>query len=215
MNTPELPNSAYRLTSHEILALLSFNSGAGIDLSRKALGLADLPEDSDLVRAGVATLNVRGSIERQGEEIVLQGGAEVIARILASAVSWYQITRLGPQAALPTYVVEAPGARAVFFLQPMSEYICLPLQPDVEMLDFVGQLVDGAVADAVNAGEGLVTSQRFTLDAEAAVANIKVQAGKPHLLAALPLADDGQLSVRELGDLTAGAAVMAAYRANA
>ena len=60
MNTTELPTSAYRITSHEILALLSFNSGEEIDLSRKVLGLAELPEDSDLVRAGVGTLNVRG-----------------------------------------------------------------------------------------------------------------------------------------------------------
>lgn len=214
MNSPELPDSAYRITSHEILALLTFNSGKEIDLSRRALGLADLSDDSDLVRAGVGTLNVRGSIRREGEEIALQGDAEVIARILASGHTWYQITRVGPeQSALPTYVVESPGAKAAFFLQPLSEYICLPLRDDVALVDFVGQVVDGAVADAEAAGAGMVNSLKWTLEAEPVVANIKVEADAPKLLAALPLADDGQLSVRELQG-PAGAAVVAAFDGN-
>lgn len=212
MNTTELPTSAYRITSHEILALLSFNSGEEIDLSRKVLGLAELPEDSDLVRAGVGTLNVRGSIVRDGGEIALQGDAEIIARILASARSWYQVARVGPQAALPTYVVEAPGARAAFFLQPMSEYICLPLRDDVDLLEFVEQVVDGAVADAQSSGAGVITAQHWTPGDEPVVANIKVADGQPHLLAALPVAEDGQLTVRELGGDTPGGAVVAAFR---
>lgn len=134
MNTTDLPASAYRITSHEILALLSFNAGSEIDQSRKVLGLAEMPEDSDLVRAGVGTLNIRDSILRQGEEIVLQGDAEVIARILASAHTWYQVIRIGEQPALPTYVVESVGAKAAFFLQPMSEYVCLPLLGDVDQV---------------------------------------------------------------------------------
>lgn len=217
-NTPDtakstpLPDSAYRITSHEILALLSFNSGPEIDLSRKALGLAELPEDSDLVRAGVGTLNIRGSIRREGEDIALQGDAEVIARILASAQSWYQVARLGPAAALPTYVVESPGAKAAFFLQPLSEYICLPLRDDIDLPAFVEQLVDGAVTEAQAAGAGVITSQHWTPGADPVVANIKVADGAPALLAALPLSADGQLTVREIGDTTAGAAVVAAFR---
>ncbi len=213
MNSPELPDSAYRITSHEILALLSFNSGDEIDLSRRVLGLAELPEDSDLVRAGIGTLNIRGSIRREGEEIALQGDAEVIARILASGHTWYQIARVGPdQSALPTYVVESVGAKAAFFLQPLSEYICLPLRDDIDMNDFVAQAVDGTVADATAAGAGMVTSQKWRLHEEAIVANVRVETGAPVLLAALPLTEDGQLSVREL-DGSAGAAVVAAFGA--
>lgn len=211
MNTPELPDSAYRITSHEILALLSFNAGTEIELSRRVLGLAELPDDSDLVRAGVATLNVRGSVRKEGEEIALQGDAEVIARILASGHTWYQIARVGPgQSALPTYVVESVGAKAAFFLQPLSEYIAVPLRADIALIDFVGQLVDGAVADAEAAGSGMVTSQKWALGAEPVVANIKVEPGAPKLLAAPPLTDDGQLSVREL-DGPAGAAVVTVF----
>lgn len=209
MNTPELPPSAYKITSHEILALLSFNSGEEIDLSRKVLGLVDVPEDNELVRAGVATLNIRGSILREGEEIALQGNAEIIARILASARSWYQVARLGAAAALPTYVVESPGAKAAFFLQPLSEYICLPLRDDVDILEFVEQVVDGAVNDL--GGTGVVIAQHWMPGVDPVVANIKVAQGEPALLAALPLDEDGQLSIRELGDLTAGAAVAAAF----
>ncbi|WP_038464258.1 hypothetical protein [Arthrobacter sp. PAMC 25486] len=212
MNTQELPASAYRITSHEILALLSFNSGKEIDLSRSVLNLADLPDDSDLVRAGISTLNVRGSVRRDGEEIALQGDAEIIARILASGHTWYQIARVGQdQSALPTYVVESVGAKAAFLLQPLSEYICVPLREDTEILDFVGQVVDGTVADAQKVGAGLVVSQKWVLDAEPVVANIKVEQGKPTLLAALPVTDDGQLSVRELQG-PAGAVVVAALR---
>ena len=211
MNTPELPDSAYRITSHEILALLSFNSGDEIDPSRRVLGLSELPDDSDLVRAGVGTLNIRGSIRREGEEIALQGDAEIIARILASGHTWYQIARVGPdQSALPTYVVESVGAKAAFFLQPLSEYICLPLREDIVLPDFVGQVVDSTVAEAEAAGAGLITSQKWTLGAEPVVANIKVEGAAPKLLASLPLTDDGQLSVREL-DGPAGEAVVAAF----
>ncbi len=211
MNTPELPSSAYRITSHEILALLSFNSGEEIDLSRKVLGLSELPEDSDLVRAGVSTLNIRGSILREGEEIALQGNAEIIARILASARSWYQVACLGSAAALPSYVIESPGAKAAFFLQPLSEYICLPLLEDIDISSFVEQIVDGAVADL--GGAGVVIAQHWTPGADPVVANIKVAEGQPTLLAALPLDSDGQLSVRELGELTPGAGVVAAFSA--
>lgn len=213
MSTPELPDSAYRITSHEILALLSFNSGDEIDLSRRVLGLAELPEDSDLVRAGVGTLNIRGSIRREGEEIALQGDAEVIARILASGHTWYQIARVGPdQSALPTYVVESAGAKAAFFLQPLSEYIALPLRDDIDMNDFVAQAVDGTVADAQTAGAGMITSQKWRLHQEPIVANIRVESGASTMLAAPPLTDDGQLSVREL-EGPAGAAVVAAFAA--
>lgn len=212
MNTPELPDTAYRITSHEILALLSFNSGDEIDLSRRVLGLAELPDDSDLVRAGVGTLNIRGSIRREGEEIALQGDAEIIARILASGHTWYQIARVGPeQSALPTYIVESVGAKAAFFLQPLSEYICLPLRDDLALIDFVEQVVDGAVAEAEAAGAGMVTSQKWMLGTEPVVANIKVEPGAPKLLASPPLTDEGQLSVREV-DGPAGAAVVAAFR---
>lgn len=209
MNTPELPPSAYRITSHEILALLSFNDSEEIDLSRKVLGLAELPEDSELVRAGVSTLNVRGSILREGEEIALQGNAEIIARILASARSWYQVARLGTAAALPSYVIESPGAKAAFFLQPLSEYICLPLRDDVDISTFVEQVVDGAVADL--GGNGVVIAQHWTPGADPVVANIKVAQDEPALIAALPLDSDGQLTIRELGGLAPGAAVVAAF----
>lgn len=210
MTTPDLPASAYRITSHEILALLSFNSGKEIDLSRKVLNLAELPDDSDLVRAGISTLNVRGSVRRDGEEIALQGDAGIIARILASGHTWYQVARVGQdQSALPTYVVESVGAKAAFLLQPLSEYICVPLREDTELLDFVGQVVEGTVADAQKAGAGLVVSQKWLLEAEPVVANLKVEQGKPTLLATLPLADDGQLTVHEL-EGAPGAAVTAA-----
>ncbi|WP_343318222.1 hypothetical protein AAFM46_13075 [Arthrobacter sp. TMP15] len=198
MNILDLPESAYRITSHEILALMSFNAGAEIDQSRKVLNLAEIPEDSDLIRAGMGTLNIRDSLQRDGEEIILQGDAEVIARILASAHTWYQVIRVGPQSALPTYVVEAVGARAAIFLQPMSEYVCLPLLEDADLLEFVEQVVDGAVADAATAGEGVIVAQCWKLGAEPVVANIKVNTDGTHQLAALPLTDDGQLTVSEI-----------------
>lgn len=206
MSSTPLPDSAYRITSHEILALLSFNSGEEIDLSHKVLGLAELPEDSDLVRAGVATLNIRGSIKRDGEDIALQGDAEIIARILASGRTWYQVARVGNRAALPTYVVESPGAKAAFFLQPLSEYICLPLRDDVELLTFVEQIVDGAAHEATDAGGGVITAQHWTPDNDPVVAHIKIAEGSAPQLAALPLTADGQLSVRDI-TTSPGAAV--------
>lgn len=192
-----LPDTAYRVTSHEILALLAFAPGPGTALTRRVLALADLPDDHDLVRAGVGTLNVRGTVSIEGEQVGLKGPAGYLAEIFSTSTLWFDITRVGPEAVAPAYIVEAPAGRVAMFLRPLSEYVCLPLNEDATTLDMVEATVNDAVA-AVRQPGGLVTSRRYDGAAEPSVANIKVLDDGSLKLAAAPLDATGQLTVRDL-----------------
>lgn len=195
---PALPEAAYRVTSHEVLALLSFDRGAGTALTRRVLGLADLPDDHDLVRAGVGTLNVRDAVETSGEQVTLLAQAHVLARILATSTQWFDITRIGPDAVSPSYVVDSPAGRAAILLRPLSEYVCIPLREDVDLFDFVESTVDEAAALMADASEGILTSRRYRAATDPIVANLKTRRDGTFQLAAAPLDDQGQLSVRDL-----------------
>lgn len=194
-----LPAAAYRMTSHEILALLAFEPGAGTALTRRVLGLAELPDDHDLVRAGVGTLNVRDTVEINGEEVTLLAEAKVLARIFSTSSDWFDITRIGPGYASPGYLVDSPAGRAAVFLRPLSEYVCLPLRDDVDLFDFVQAQVDEAVATLRGEGGGIVSSRRYSAGTpEPVVANIKISDAGPLQLASAPLDTDGQLGVRDV-----------------
>jgi hypothetical protein len=196
---PSLPEVAYRITSHEILALLAFEPGAGTSLTRRVLGLAELADDHDLVRAGLGTLNIRNMVEISGEEVTLLAEAKTLARLFGTSSEWFDITRIGSGYASPSYLVDSPAGRAAVFLRPLSEYVCLPLRDDVELLDFVQAQVDDAVAALGNEGGGIVSTRRYSADMpNAMVANIKVTQDGPLELASAPLDEDGQLGVREL-----------------
>lgn len=197
---PALPAAAYRMTSHEILALLAFEPGAGASLTRRVLGLAELPDDHDLVRAGLGTLNIRDTVEIQGDEVTLLAEAKVLARIFSTSSEWFDITRIGSRQASPGYLVDSPAGRAAVFLRPLSEYVCLPLRDDVELLDYVQAQVDDAVAALGNQGGGMVSARRYRAGTtNPVIANIKVLETGPLQLASAPLDEDGQLGVRELG----------------
>lgn len=195
MKPEVLPDSAIRITSHELLALLSFNPGPGAELSRSVLVLADLPADNDLVRAGLTTLNVRDMAEIAGEEVNLLGGARVLSVILSTAAQWYEVSRFGAKSSLPSYLVSSPHGRAALFLRPLSEYVCLPLSADADLLDLVAQAVNGAVEEAQGMDGGLVVARQHLSGKDVVVANVKVNADGTRQLAALPMTDDGQLTV--------------------
>jgi hypothetical protein len=195
---PNLPDTAYRVTSHEILALLAFEKGPGTALTRRVLALADLPDDHDLVRAGVGTLNVRDTASVDGEQVTLHGPAGYLARVFSTATLWFDITRVGPEAVAPAYIAESPSGRVALFLRPLSEYVCLPLSENASTLDVVEATVNDAVAAAKAPSGGIVTSRRYDGAAEPSVANIKVLEDGSLQLAASPLDDSGQLTVRDL-----------------
>lgn len=206
-----LPDTAYRVTSHEILALLSFAPGPGTALTRRVLALADLPDDHDLVRAGLGTLNVRDTVSIEGEQVGLKGPAGYLAEVFSTSTLWFDITRVGPDAVAPAYIVESPAGRVAMFLRPLSEYVCLPLNEDAATLDMVEATVNDAVAAARQPGGGIVTSRRYDGAAEPSVANIKVLDDGSLKLAAAPLDPAGQLTVRGLNETELpGSAVRAA-----
>ncbi|UZX04059.1 hypothetical protein F8G81_16700 [Arthrobacter sp. CDRTa11] len=194
-----IPDAAYRMTSHEILALLAFDPGAGTSLTRRVLGLAELPDDHDLVRAGVGTLNIRDTAKINGEEVTLLAEARILARIFSTSSEWFDVTRIGAEAVSPSYLVDSPAGRAAIFLRPLSEYLCLPLRDDVNLLDFVQMTVDESVAALSAEGGGIVTSRRYRAGSDKPlIANIKVLDAGALQLASAPLDEDGQLGVRDL-----------------
>lgn len=210
MTEQVLPESAYRITSHEILALLAFAPGPGADLTRRVLGLQELPDDHDLVRAGVGTLNVRDSVTVEGEQVMLQGPAKYLAGVFSASTRWFDVTRVGPEAVSPAYVAEAPAGRVALFLRPLSEYVCLPLGAETSGLDMVEATVEDALAAAGPSAGTIVTSRRYEAGKEPTVANIKVAADGGRQLAAEPLDATGQLTVRNLtADEKAGSVVRA------
>ncbi|MHA7306374.1 hypothetical protein ACX80E_14185 [Arthrobacter sp. TMN-49] len=213
MNAETIPDSALRVTSHEVLALLSFGPGPSAELSRKVLVLAEQPEDSDLVRAGLATLHVRDMAEADGAGIHLRDGSLVLSVILSTATEWFEATRYGATSSLPAYVVSSPHGKAAILLRPLSQYLCLPLRADMGISDFLEQTVNGLAAEAHSMDGGLVTVRHHQLDEDTAVANVKVNADGSRQLAALPLQADGQLTLTTLEDTQdAGACVSAAFR---
>lgn len=194
-----IPGAAYRMTSHEILALLAFDPGAGTSLTRHVLGLAELPEDHDLVRAGVGTLNIRDTVTIDGEEVTLLAEARILARIFSTSSEWFDVTRIGAGTVSPSYLVDSPAGRAAIFLRPLSEYLCLPLRDDVNLLEFVQMTVDESVAALGAEGGGIVTSRRYRAGSDKPViANIKVLNAGALQLASAPVDEDGQLGVRDL-----------------
>ncbi|HEU4666326.1 MAG TPA: hypothetical protein VFS79_01580 [Arthrobacter sp.] len=197
----DTPGAAYRITSHEILTLLAFVPGTGTSLTRRVLGLAELADDHDLVRAGLGTLNVRDMLDINGEEVSLLAEAKVLAQIFSTSSEWYDVTRIGSGYASPSYLVDSPAGRAAVFLRPLSEYLCLPLREDVELLDFVQAQVDEAVAALGNEGGGIVSSRRYSAETpNPVIANIKVLEDGALQLASAPLDEDGQLGVRDLDE---------------
>lgn len=108
-------------------------------------------------------------------------------------------TRIGSETVSPSYLVDSAAGRAAIFLRPLSEYVCLPLRDDVDLLDFVQSTVDEAVAALGAAGGGIVSSRRYRVEAEKpVVANVKVLAAGSLQLASEPLDEEGQLGVRDL-----------------
>lgn len=208
MTEQVLPDSAYRITSHEILALLAFAPGPGTGLTRRVLGLEELPDDHDLVRAGVGTLNVRDSASVDGEQVTLQGPAKYLAGVFSTSTTWFDVTRVGPGAVSPAYVAEAPVGRVALFLRPLSEYVCLPLGEETSGLDMVEATVEDALALAESSPGAIITSRRYEAGTEPKVANIKITANNRIQLASGPVDAAGQLTVRELGtDEKAGSVV--------
>ncbi len=207
MTAQSLPDSAYRITSHEILALLSFVPGPGTDLARTVLGLEQLPDNHDLVRAGVGTLNVRDAATVDGDEVSLLGAAKFLAGVFSSATLWFDVTRIGPDSVAPAYIAESPAGRVALFLRPMSEYVCLPLSSDSSVLDMLEATIEDALLAARTPEGGIVSTRRYQPGRDPKIANIKVTADGSLHLAAEPLDADGQLTVRKLeaGEMPASA----------
>ncbi|MET4004468.1 MULTISPECIES: hypothetical protein [Arthrobacter] len=211
MTTEAIPESALRITSHEVLALLSFNPGEGASLSRRVLDLADLPQDSDLVRAGLTTLDVREMAASEQNGINLVGGALVLSVILSTAEQWFEITQYGASSDLPIYVVDSPHGLAALFSRPLSQYLCVPLRTGLNPLAFVAQTITSAAADAKGKGGGLIAVRRHRQGQEALVAKVKVNADGTAELAGPPLTQGGQATLTVLnGSTTPGEAAVKA-----
>lgn len=97
----------------------------------------------------------------------------------------------------------------------MSQFLCVPLRADVNIVDYFTESFDAAVEAAEAAGEGVVMARESKIGQDIKVANVKIADGSPKPLASLPLDPSGQLSVRELpNSLTPGEVVLKSFTQN-
>lgn len=169
--TTKAPESAVQFTAHELLALLSVKRGPSEQATRSMLKLADLPDTSDLVRAGFSTLKVRDLLETKEDRATLRGPAKVLSQLLTNATLWMDVTVADKTSTSVTFLIEAPGGRVALFIRPGSIVMGVPLAPTVDCtamaLDMVGKTF------ATHERDSLVSVRRRLLGGEEAAANIR------------------------------------------
>ena len=126
------PASAVQFTAHELLALLSANPGPSEQASRRMLKLADLPDTSDLVRAGFSTLVVRNLLDTTGDKAALSGAAKVLSRILTTANLWVDATVSDKASTSVTFLIESAVGKVALFIRPGGIVMGVPLAPTVD-----------------------------------------------------------------------------------
>lgn len=140
-----------QLTEHEILALLAFNEGESITLSRDIFRLTPLADNEQLTKAGMTTLLVRGLAQMNGDDLVVSGPAEFIAAVMATAGEWLEIALLTPNGNHVMFVVASAGGVFVANVNGNGTHGFTPLKNDHPVLKFG---VDAAAHYLRNSGPG-------------------------------------------------------------
>ncbi|WP_040159199.1 hypothetical protein [Nigerium massiliense] len=134
---------AFGITDHELLALASMSGSDPARRSLDAVGIAPLLEDEALVRAGYATLMVRGLAVVEDEMIAAQDAANAIAAIMAEAVDVYRlIITSGGEPVMRTVFINAAEGSFLLDMSGVGAHTAQPLEP--------GQNIPDIIFDAVS-----------------------------------------------------------------
>ena len=182
------PASAVQFTTHELLALLALNRGPSEEASRSMLKLADLPDTSELVRAGFSTLSVRELLDRKGDEVTPRGPARALARILTSATLWIDATVAVARQTSVTFLVESPAGKAALFARPGSIVLCVPLEASVDCSQMALELASAGFSSGGQ--DTLVSLRRRTSDVPSRTANVRRTAERGWEVARTPAGGD-------------------------
>lgn len=131
------------LTEHEFQALASFDLRAPARRSLAVLGLPPEPSP-EIRRAGIQTLLLRELARLEGDLVLAQGPAQVVAGIVTEATGWAVVTTRGAQKRSVVTVISAPGANVLVAMHPSGVHGVRPVDPQMATIDIVARIVGAA-----------------------------------------------------------------------
>jgi hypothetical protein len=141
-----------QLTEHETLALLAFNDGESTTLTREIFRLTPHADNEQLIKAGMTTLLVRGLARMKGNDLVVEGPAEFIAAVMATAGEWLEIALLAPDKNHVMFAVASAGGVFVANVNGNGTHGFTALKNDRPILKFG---VDAAAHHLRSPGQGV------------------------------------------------------------
>nr|NLI49439.1 hypothetical protein [Propionibacterium sp.] len=162
------------LTDYELAALVDLNPTPQGLRALEAIGVAGLLDDPGALRAGVASLLVRGLAEAEDDRLLVGGFAGAVGTMLATAddLLLLVVTRAG-EVAGRTVLVDAPAGGFLLDMTSLGAHVVQPLGLDTDLAD----LVRAVIAEFAEDAAGLpfdVTLSRFHLDGDVRTAGLTV-----------------------------------------
>ncbi len=171
-----------RLTEHEILALLAFNEGESTAITREIFRLTPVVDNEHLVKAGMTTLLVREFAELKDGDLVVQGPAEFLTAVMATAGEWLEIALITPATSHVMFAVASAGGAFVANVFGDGTLGLSPLKNDRPVLGFGMDAAEHYLRNPEQARPVAAQIKHHGIDTEARTANLMVdETGQWHL----------------------------------
>ncbi|GAB3537263.1 hypothetical protein GCM10027403_20970 [Arthrobacter tecti] len=171
-----------QLTEHEILALLAFNDGESTAVTREIFRLTPQANNEQLVKAGMTTLLVRKLAELNSGDLVVQGPAEFLTAVMATAGEWLEIALVTPSDNHVMFAVSSAGGAFVANVNGDGTHGLTPLKNEQPILHFGIDAATHYLQNAEQSRPVAVQIKHHGLDAQARTANLMVdESGVWHL----------------------------------
>jgi hypothetical protein len=164
------------ITDHELVALVEMQPTPQGRRALDALGLADLFTDAAAVRAGYATLLVRGLAVVEDETIVAQGLAASLGTMLTTADDILLLVLTKDAATFGrTLLVDAAVGGFLLDMTAFGVHAAQPLHLDTDLLGLVRDIVADMAGGAGPGTPFTVEVTRFPVDADARTAVVEIE----------------------------------------
>lgn len=137
-----------RLTTHELLYILSSNATDAANTTREHLRLGDaVKHGTPMYAAGATTLVVRGMAEQRGDRLLLRHDMHAFAALLTNADRWVEIGLLGQVTAEGALVVSAGTSAATLAANDLGMFTATTLEGSDAVGPHVVQMVRAFLAE--------------------------------------------------------------------
>lgn len=158
------------LTEAELTQLVGMTPGESAARSADALGIAENVTNTDIRRAGIQTLLVRGlATISDGDLLQAQGNAHAVGAILGQATDWLVLSVEGENVRAFTTLVASPVGNLTIALSPTGVHEVTPIDPALPLTDPLRLLIDAYVADETLTKPLLVRVRRLLPQEDAGV----------------------------------------------